>query len=161
MLVADQANGRLRQGGGDSAGGLVCVWGLPPAALTGCAVQTDCHPAHICQLQPALPSCPCTSLPSHCRILNLHDPDCYAAAKKALARRYTARSLWGMGIVVALVTALAAAVFIHSRQLTAAGFVVWRRSGEEGGQPADGGYGPLVDAAEQPDTPAPQLPRAQ
>ncbi|PRW20852.1 NHL domain-containing [Chlorella sorokiniana] len=93
------------------------------------------------------------------RILNLHDPDCYAAAKKALARRYTARSLWAVGLVVALVAALAAAVVIHSRQLTAAGFVVWRRSGEQGGATADSEYGPLVDAAEVPDTPP--LPRAE
>lgn len=90
------------------------------------------------------------------RILNLHDPDCYAAAKKALARRYTAGSLWTVGLVVALVAALAAAVVIHSRQLTAAGFVVWRRSGEEGSAPADAEYGPLVDAAEVPDAPAQQ-----
>ncbi len=95
------------------------------------------------------------------RILNLHDPDCYAAAKKALARRYTAGSLWTVGLVVALVAALAAAVVIHSRQLTAAGFVVWRRSGEEGGAPADAEYGPLVDAAEVPDAPAVAQPGAE
>lgn len=53
VLVADQANGRLRQGGGDSAGGLVCVRASAPAAPTCCADIGGCHPAHICQLQPA------------------------------------------------------------------------------------------------------------
>lgn len=94
-----------------------------------------------------------------CRILTLHDPDCYAAAKKALAKRYTAGSLWGVGLLVALLTALAAGVVIHSRQLTAAGFVVWRRSGEDSAAPADGEYDRLVDAAEVQGTPSP--PRAE
>ena len=103
----------------------------------------------------APPQAPC------CRAVILHDPDCYAAAQKALARRYTASALWGVGLAVALVTALVAAGAMHKRQLTAAGFVVYSRRFGEGGGTAGDDYSQLVDAAEVPGTPAPPDAAAQ
>lgn len=143
VLVADVANGRLRW---------VVVQPGRQAQTLGARARDARHGTGGLALPPTVR--PPTNHHDECRAVILHDPDCLAAAQKVLARRYTAASLWAVGLVVALVTAVVAAVAIHKRQLTAAGFVVWSRHFGEGGQAAGDEYARLVNAAEVPSTPA-------
>lgn len=133
---------------------------MNPRHAAWCACEARCTRALLLAAllgpQPIQPTCH----KAYCRAVILHDPDCVAAANKALARRFTAAALWGVGAAVAVVTAVVSAVAIHKRQLTAAGFVVWNRHFGEGGEAAGDEYGQLVDAAEVPGSPTATLPAA-